>query len=114
MESQKSFLEYGLMDIAFKLKEIEIINLEQYTNLSKLNVDEDDKCRVLFMQLIIGINNRKNIEDIRQFLSSDRRLWQLLIAINNFCMSVIISVYGVSLCYYTFHNNPTLQNMPAL
>ena len=114
MESQKSFLEYGLMDIAFKLKEIEIINLEQYTNLSKLNVGEEDKCRVLFMQLIIGINNRKNIEDIRQFLSSDRRLWQLLIAINNFCMSVIISVYGVSLCYYTFHNNPTLQNMPAL
>ena len=96
MESQKSFLEYGVMDMAFKLNEIKIINLEQYTNFSKLNVDEEDKCRVLFIQLIIGISNKTLIKDIRQFLSSDRRLWQLLIAINNFGMSVIFSVYGVN------------------
>ena len=97
MESQKSFLEYGLMDIAFKLKEIEFINMEDYTNLSKLNVNEEDKCRVLFIQLIIGINNKNKIEDIRQFLSSDRRLWQFFMAINDFCKSVF-SVYGVSFC----------------
>ena len=94
MESQKSFLEYGLMDMAFKLKEIEIINLEQYTKLSKLNVYEEDKCRVLFIQLMLGISDKQNIEIIRQFLSSDRRLWQFLMVINDFCKSVLLFIWS--------------------
>ena len=91
MEFHKTFLEYGFSNMAdmLKVKELNIITLEEYDNLSKLNIDENQKCQVLTQQVLYAIRDDKNILlDLKQFFSSDRRFWHLFVAVNDYSKSI--------------------------
>ena len=69
--------------MALKLKEINTITVEEYENISKLNIDEKHKCIVLFHYVLKAINR---YEELRTLLSSDKRLWHMSMTMQQLSM----------------------------
>ena len=67
--------------MALKLKEINTITVEQYENISKLNIDDKHKCIILVHYVVKTINK---YEELRISLSSDIRLWHIFMAMQQF------------------------------
>ena len=89
MEFHKTVLEYGFSNMAYMFKELHIITLEDYDNISKLNIDEKNKCQVLIQQVLYALKHDKNILlDLKQFFSSDGRFWHLFVALNDYSKSI--------------------------
>ena len=67
--------------MVLKLKEINILTVEQYENISKLTIDDKHKC-IILVYYVVKTNNK--YEELRILLSSDKRLWHIFMAMQQF------------------------------
>ena len=72
-----SILEYGPMNVAFKLKEMYVISYNLYAIFSNLIITDKHKCLLLCQHIFAHIDIISIYNDYKQFLSKDRRLWHL-------------------------------------
>ena len=90
----QSICEYGIKDIILKLKERNIISLGNYNGLSQLNISDYHKCIILAYYIIENIiRRRRNYEQFRLLMSSDRRLWNLKVAMSQLCKHSILFLW---------------------
>ena len=68
--------------MALKLKEINTITVEEYENISKLNIDDKHKC-IILIHYVVKANK---FEELKKLLSSDKRLWHISMAMQQLCM----------------------------
>ena len=69
--------------MALKLKEINTITVEEYENISKLNIEDKHKCIILVHYVLKAINK---YEELRILLSSDKRLWHISMTMQQLSM----------------------------
>ena len=74
-------MEYPTINMAFQLKERNILTLAQYDTLSQLQ----SECHKAVLLFHITLNDRTPKDkylEMRQFFDSDRKLWKLSIAMS--------------------------------
>ena len=72
-----SILEYGPVNVAFKLKEMYVISYNLYAIFSNLRITDKHKCLLLCQHIFAYLDIKSMYIEYKQFWSNDRRLWHL-------------------------------------
>ena len=80
-EFSRLILEYGPLNMAFKLKKRNLITSTQYEQLSNISISKH-KSLVLVSFIFAKFYNQTHYMEYIEILSSDRRMWPLSIKLS--------------------------------
>ena len=79
----QSILVYGLKEMISNLKKRNVITVDNYNSLSRQNISDTHKCILLVHYIVDNMaGNNQKLDDFKLFLSSDKRLWHLSMAMH--------------------------------
>ena len=88
-EFQLTILEYGLMNMALKLKERNFISMRKYRTLFRLNIEDKYKSIILVHLVVDNVKTGNKYLELKQFFSNDSGLWHLSMELHQLSMYVV-------------------------
>ena len=90
---RQALFEYGVMKSAINLKRRGVLSLMEFKIITNLHISEKLKSLVLVAYILEIIIVRIKYDQFQAFLSSERRLWHLIIPMRQMlCMLLFIAL----------------------